>query len=63
MLIGNVFVERTFPSGYVEVSAFVTDGVDTWLESQRFSGYPRKAAISLFKRDLREKKLTIVKDV
>jgi hypothetical protein len=45
-------VERR--NGWIVVSDFVTDGADTWLETQRYLYYTQREARSLFREHVRE---------
>lgn len=46
-------------NGWVIVSEFVTDGIDTWLETQRYLYYTRTEAKALFRDHLSRNGWTI----
>lgn len=49
------------PEPMIVVSEFVTDGVNTWLETQKFIFYSKREAKRLFRQHIRDKGWTIVK--
>jgi hypothetical protein len=49
----ELMVMRTPSEGALAVSEIVTDGVDTWLETIRYYGYPQNVCRSLFMEHLR----------
>jgi len=52
-------VEHTL-TGWLVVSATVTDGVDTWLKSETFQGYSEDEANALFAESLEQEGLKFV---
>ena len=54
----DIFIQPTI-TGYISISAIVTDGVDTWRKNEKFMDYSEDEARALFMESLARENLTL----